>query len=386
MTTSLFVARHFVFIAMHPIIFSTLLFIMGIWWQSLGYSFYIPLFFYIFMLCIALIVSSDCQLKFLLYGAHFILGNAMYQSEINRYIWWQQYLAHQKFDIVATIDDIEKKYTSFPQIAYYVQGILTKNNTNYSPMGLCSHPKNLILYSTKPLPYTVADNILIRNAHIQLPDKPELISYFIKENIAGTILITNKGAIKHLSTPRISLQRCINNSRNSLYAHIKKKMPRKAFNFFSLLFFGNKAMKKNVFVHFKDQYKKWGISHYLARSGLHLSLIMILWDMILSWFLFSFWIKQLLLCSLTCIYALLSWSSTSFLRSFFMFILYKIGIFLKRQIDVLHIITISTYFFLLYNPFYLFFLDFQLSFGITFLLAWINRISKIQKLIQFKNT
>jgi hypothetical protein len=31
-------------------------------------------------------------------------------------------------------------------------------------------------------------------------------------------------------------------------------------------------------------------------------------------------------------------------------------------------------FFLLYCPLYLFFLDFQLSFGLTFALAWLNQL------------
>ena len=139
---------------------------------------------------------------------------------------------------------------------------------------------------------------------------------------------------------------------------------------FSAIFLGKKN-KTQTYDKSKDQFKIWGISHYLARSGLHLVIFIMIWHLILCLFPIPFRWKQSILIALALIYALLSWSSVSFIRALTVFMLYKIATIFEIQMHIVHSITLACLFTLLYNPAHLFFLDFQLSFALTFALAWL---------------
>ncbi len=62
-------------------------------------------------------------------------------------------------------------------------------------------------------------------------------------------------------------------------------------------------------------------------------------------------------------------------RALYTFILYKICILHKRPSHLVYLLSLVCFFVLLDNPMQLFFLDFQLSFTLTFALAWFNQIS-----------
>jgi competence protein ComEC len=147
---------------------------------------------------------------------------------------------------------------------------------------------------------------------------------------------------------------------------------------FSTIFLGNKDGVKKRLNNEKIFFKLWGISHYLARSGLHLVVFLALLELLLRLIPITFVLKQIISLCIAMIYFLLSWSSLSFMRAFLTFIMYKICLLLGLSSNFLHLVILTCFITLLYNPAHLFFLDFQLSFGLTFALAWFNHIQSIK--------
>ena len=123
-----------------------------------------------------------------------------------------------------------------------------------------------------------------------------------------------------------------------------------------------------------DQFKTWGLSHLLARSGLHLAVFVMIWQRLLSAIPFPFMFKQLFMTILCLVYFILSWSSIPFVRALALFLLYKKCLLFKIPFHFLHNLSLVTFFFLVLCPINLFFLDFQLTFILTAALAWFNQL------------
>jgi competence protein ComEC len=177
-----------------------------------------------------------------------------------------------------------------------------------------------------------------------------------------------------ISRPEWSISKTISTLKEQTLQEIAYKMDRHAFKLYSSLFLGNRTIVKKEMETTKESFKAWGLSHYLARSGLHLVIFVLIWHFILGLVPISYFFKQCFIIFLILIYATLSWSSVSFERALLMFLLYKFCLAHKVPIYYIHLITLATLIILLFNPLELFFLDFQLSFGITFALAWFNSI------------
>ncbi len=129
----------------------------------------------------------------------------------------------------------------------------------------------------------------------------------------------------------------------------------------------------------RSLFELWGISHYLARSGLHL----ILMASLLIWFFqicrFPIIFIRFLTLILTILYHLISSPSVSFFRALSMNLLISGAFFLGETPAILHLFSMITLLTILSNPFVVLGLDFQLSFGISGALIFIfNIIRKIQ--------
>ena len=128
--------------------------------------------------------------------------------------------------------------------------------------------------------------------------------------------------------------------------------------------------------HLRKIFNEWGISHYLARSGLHMILFILIWTMVLQFLPVHISVKRVAIAALCIIYSILTWPSISFCRSFFVFLLCQVGMIVNFQVNFLHLLTTTCLLILLFNPIQLFFLDFQLTFSLSFALVWLSR--KIQ--------
>ena len=147
-------------------------------------------------------------------------------------------------------------------------------------------------------------------------------------------------------------------------------MNKQTWHLFSSLFLGL-SPAYSEFESTKKQFLQWGVVHMLARSGLHIMIIIGLWSLLLALFPFGYILRQYILLACLILYKLLSWSSISFMRACLMFICAQY--FTMRELPALSIytFTLTSLIILLHNPYELFALDFQLSFSITFcILIW----------------
>jgi ComEC/Rec2-related protein len=232
---------------------------------------------------------------------------------------------------------------------------------------------SIALYVRTMPPLLVGDSIEINNITFKQIANQSFAHYLAKEKIAATVFLDTL-EYTLLQRPRFNLNRTIFYFRQHIFDELRNKINRETFQLFSSIFLGNRAAVKKQMDATKEPFKVWGTSHYLARSGLHLVIFVIIWHFILSLLPIAFIIKQLILIMLILLYALLSWSSVSFERALLMFLVYKFCLLHGRPLHYVHLVILATFLVLLVNPLQLFFLDFQLSFGLTFALAWFNHI------------
>ncbi|HSW73575.1 MAG TPA: ComEC/Rec2 family competence protein, partial [Candidatus Limnocylindria bacterium] len=157
-------------------------------------------------------------------------------------------------------------------------------------------------------------------------------------------------------------------------AQLQKKLSRPTAHLFSSIFLGNKYARKKDIEPLKEHFTTWGVTHYLARSGLHMVIFTITWHTLLTFIPLAFALKEALLIALVIIYALLSWTTISFTRALLLFLIHRLCSLLRLQTDLLYLLTLVALAILFDNPLQLFFLDFQLSFGLTFALAYFGQL------------
>ena len=272
-------------------------------------------------------------------------------------------LVGEYFYIIGDITDTQeivhpiftKIYTIAARIGKRVEAAHTEKITG----SLLVYVKNL--HATD-----IGDKILLRWPTIKplQGTRLEFAQFLAKQGIIASLFIYNTHNIRLLEKSDWSLSRWIWNLRQRIYTTILKKLSSHTRPYIGLLFFGNKqhiqtpALQKN--------FNTWGLSHYLARSGLHIVFLIGLWFFLLRLLPLHLVIKKGLLLIFTIIYAALSWDSISFFRALLVFVLAQGGIFLKREVTSLHLLTLVCMVVLLHNPLQLFYLDFQLTFGLTF--------------------
>ena len=222
----------------------------------------------------------------------------------------------------------------------------------------------------------VSDRIGLHNFVIKKPKEEEFKRYLLKEGITATLFIDQLD-YSIISRPLFSLNRWLDVKRSSILADFKGCLSSETFSLFSSLFLGYKGIPKRQKEAQQNRFKQWGISHYLARSGLHLVIIITLVEVLLCLLPLPFLLKQLFLLLAVIIYFLLTWSSISFIRALCIFCAYKLSIMLRIPTHFVQVLLLCCLMILIANPLHLFFLDFQLSFGLTFAIAWLNQFKTI---------
>lgn len=248
-----------------------------------------------------------------------------------------------------------------------------------------------LIYSRyKPFLY-IGDRVKIPRLTIQEPRDPHFALYLKKEGIDGTAFIFSLKTYLQ-ETPRFSPLRWINSIKQHCITSTKMVLSPDAYALFLSVFLGNKDEQKQNLEMLRPLFLNWGLSHQLARSGLHLLFFIPLLILLVSMLPLPFIIKELLLILVVGIYALFSWTSISFLRACSCFFILRTTMLFSFFMPPLHILLLTALLILIYNPLQLFFLDFQLSFFLSLSLLWINHIHHVRRmndkkfLIQKKET
>lgn len=287
-------------------------------------------------------------------------------------------LAHGKpVTIIGQITDITKLDG---QQARYSLTIRTHSVQPQGDVHAVEINKNILMYtSSYPKNLLMQDLICLSDIKIKKPTNTSFDFYLMKENISCSTFITHQ-SLQLIERPTSSIARWIYYYKQGVLTRCRQKLAPQTFALFASVFLGNRTFYKKSMEGPKEDCKAWGISHYLARSGLHMVIFIFAWDYLLNLLPIAFIAKQIFLIFLSLFYCLLSWSSISFMRALISFVFYKTCIMLKVPGRFLHLLMLTCFIVLLSNPSQLFFLDFQLSFGLTFALAWFNHTSQLNKI------
>lgn len=284
-------------------------------------------------------------------------------------------IENKTLNVEALIESIES--VQHPLYRYLIIAHIHTTHTVQENMQI-NTPWRLQCYTNLPPTFEIGDTVAFNHLTIRATSGSSFYDYLIKERIHATVFLkTNNYSI--LNHPSFHLQRTLDRYKQNILKRIRAKCPRTTFTLFVSIFLGNRNCVKKHYQEIKELFHHWGIMHFLARSGLHLVMFILLLQLLLQLLPVSILAKHLLIIAVTTIYAALSWQSISFLRACATFGWYKICHIFGLQINVTHIVLLLSCIFLLFNPSLLFFLDFQLSFGLTLVLSLTNQLGIAQK-------
>ena len=137
----------------------------------------------------------------------------------------------------------------------------------------------------------------------------------------------------------------------------------------ALLLGQRQEISKNIL----ENYQNAGAVHILAVSGLHVGIILIMLTFLLSpleKLKYGTFIKLLVIVFLLWVFAFIAGLSASVVRAVTMFSAIAISMTIKQSISTYKALIISIFILLLFNPFYLFNVGFQLSYLAVFFIVW----------------
>lgn len=356
----------------HPLFFITGACILGIAWQYTQ----IHLLFALLLITIVLAIrhttlyrSTTLIISML---ALFCFGAYRYSLVQKNHTQSLEQLTVQPLDIVATITD--RTAVDHPlykqRLTLSVQEIIDKES-------LPSMHRSLFVYTTAHacLDLEVADTVVIKDIVIKKPSSSSYNKFLMKEGVIASVFTSD---VHHtlLHRPSYSYTRWFSTLKNKTVESLADKMEAQSHHLFASLFLGNKPVPKKILAQTKEHFNTWGVAHYLARSGLHMVIVGMTWHTLLSFLPFSYALRTMLLIILCIMYGLLSWPTISFNRALMSFVLYKMCDLWHMPTQLLHTITIVCLGVILYNPLQIFFLDFQLSFGLTCALALFTHLKQ----------
>ena len=135
-----------------------------------------------------------------------------------------------------------------------------------------------------------------------------------------------------------------------------------------------------------EAFSKAGVIHILAISGLHIGILLLLLNFIfkpLENLKRGSVYKSILLILLLWGFALLTGLSPSVVRAVTMFSFLAYALNRKKLTNTLHVMLVSIFFILLFNPMFIFDIGFQLSYAAVFSVLWIQPL--IVKKFNLKN-
>jgi competence protein ComEC len=228
----------------------------------------------------------------------------------------------------------------------------------------------IMINSTANYSHLIGSEIQINDIKISAP-KGDFRRFCVRRNILASLYIP-KLSITMLNRPTYSLSRFLSRVQQKLITIFKRHLSRPTFTLFSAIFLGHTEAIKKDLKQYHGVFQRWGIVHYLARSGLHLVLVTIMLEYALSYIPLSFLVRRILIIGSASLYWLCTWSSVSFYRALALFFMVNTLLIARRPFHFLHLLFTLCALFLILNPSHLFFLDFQLTFGLTAILALFN--------------
>lgn len=208
---------------------------------------------------------------------------------------------------------------------------------------------------------------------IQAPLNPHQFSYkdYLEKLDVQQRLVVANGNWVSVNQKNFSLFRWADHLRERIQKQLKKlDFSADQLGIFNALLLGQRDEVSDELL---QDYTRAGAMHILAISGLHIGILLLLFNYLLKpleYFKNGVYFKTVLVLILLWAFALVVGLSSSVVRATSMFSFVAIAMVFKSQTAVLHSLISSLFFLVLYNPMFLFDVGFQLSylavFGIVF--------------------
>lgn len=366
---------YFIVPRFHPLLYIVISYICGIVFQLCSaQSLLMPAIIALLIFFIGIQTQLSTYYYALFISGAFILGSILYEKQHDTHWHMQHLVAGKHYNITATVTDIDLLSSG------YLRNKITLAIESLSPsIGTIENGHTIIIYTSKISDLWVGDIITIAKQEFKAITNDSYNIYLAKEGVATTIFATTF-SYTLIHRPHWCLNRWIHKQKHRVLDALRKKMSKNIFTVASLTFYGSADTSHYYKQHIKEGCRRWGISHLLARSGLHLVIFVMLWQWILTVIPLRFRFKQIIMLLLGITYYIFTWPGVSFNRAFLTFLAHKIGAIFYIQTDLMHLLTVVCCCVLLYNPMQLLFLDFQLTFALTAGLALINRATMHQHL------
>lgn len=323
---------------------------------------------------------NTCILALTLCALSFLTGSLLIAKKIYDYNDIKQAINNRYIDIKGTVIDITDRQGRYKQmITIALAQVLCKEKP---PLYASSY--RAMLYCKDPIAVVRGDRIDVKNLFcFQSPTiAPHKNNYYaMRDNVVAHFFI-NKSTYTITKGDQSCIARSLyywKSKRHELNARIKQKLASDTYSLFASLFLGAPSDHSQHSQDLRKDFTYWGITHYLARSGLHVAMVLVVWQSLLRLIPLSLKLKELFLLMILALYTLLSWSSVSFTRAILSYTLARSCLLASFPLHPFQTIALPCFMLLCYNPYHLFFLSFQLSFGLAFALTWLNEIELLKR-------
>lgn len=237
--------------------------------------------------------------------------------------------------------------------------------------------KGIVLVNVDTTRQLAIDDVLYVKAVLQEIKKPlnphqfDFKDYMYKQQVYHQVFLNDKNSLK-LPTQKTLYGVAANIRGRINNTLIKHSVSKENLSIINALLLGQRQDIS------KDTYKsftKSGAIHILAISGLHIGLLMLLLGILfkpLSYFKIGKKLIPILIIMLLWIYAFITGMSASVMRAVTMFSLVTVAMYSNRVTNTYNTLVISAFLLLLFNPFYVFDIGFQLSYSAVFGIVWIK--------------
>ena len=279
-----------------------------------------------------------------------------------------------KFNLIGTIQEIKTSNTAKNISTFIITDVALTEPKSKKTVSL-NQTIFLLAHTTNDYNLAEGYRIAVNNIILCQPaNDSEYRYYLIKQGACATAFISLQ-KIKILNQESESLRsKCFRKFSSHINAIIA--------SMFNPMFLGKRDKNMTMLV-MQHNSSYLGIAHYMARSGIHLITIFAFFMFILRLpIMKKYFYKYLCTTAICLFYFEISFSGISFIRALLMILIQmfsKLNNFMYSSLHALNLVTLAT---LLTNPFHILFLDFQLSFGITYIIIWLFR-QKYQKTVAF---
>lgn len=267
---------------------------------------------------------------------------------------------------------IQEKIKNTKKNNRYIANVTQINFKNYSGKIILNIKKSDSLSNLESGTQLLLNSSLLKNKPPYNPNQFDYGKYLENKQIYAQAFTTRKEVlIDSYNTKTIAYY--ISRFRTTIIQNLKKiKFNQKELDVANALILGQ---KQDVAQEIMQDYQYAGAIHILSVSGLHIGSILLFLNFLLKPIPNTkrgSLIKLITCISLLWLFAFVASLAPSIVRSVTMFSFVAIGYYLRRSTNIYHTIIISILLILLFQPYFLFDVGFQLSYLALFFIIWLQ--------------